>query len=40
MCEGVNETLLNKTLEEFKNKRFNYDKLKMDYWINLIKSKF
>lgn len=25
---------------EFKNKSFNYNKLKMDYWIELVKSKF
>jgi hypothetical protein len=36
----INETLLNKTLEEFKNKQFNYDKLKFEYWANLVISKF
>lgn len=36
----INETLLTKTLNEFKNKRFNYDKLKFDYWANLVISKF
>jgi hypothetical protein len=36
----INESLLNKTIDEFKNKQFNYDKLKMDYWINLVISKF
>lgn len=36
----INEELLNKTLIEFNNKQFNYNKLKMDYWINLVKSKF
>jgi hypothetical protein len=32
----INETLLQKTLLKFKNKQFNYNKLKMDYWIELI----
>lgn len=36
----INETLLTKTLNEFKNKQFNYDKLKFDYWANLVISKF
>lgn len=36
----INETLLQKTLIEFQNKKFNYDKLKMDYWIELVNSKF
>jgi len=36
----INETLLNKTLEEFKNKQFNYDKLKFAYWANLVITKF
>ena len=36
----INETLLNKTLDDFKNKQFNYDKLKFDYWVNLVISKF
>jgi hypothetical protein len=36
----INETLLNKTLEEFKNKQFNYDKLKFEYWANLVITKF
>jgi hypothetical protein len=26
-------------LFEFSNKSFNYEKLKMDYWINLVQSK-
>ena len=38
--EDINESLLNSTLIEFENKKFNYDKLKMQYWINLIYSKF
>jgi hypothetical protein len=36
----INETLLNNTLIEFSNKTFNYEKLKMDYWIKLVNSKF
>lgn len=36
----INKELLEKTLVEFKNKKFNYDKLKMDYWYDLVKSKF
>jgi len=36
----INENLLQKTLIEFKQKNFNYEKLKMDYWIDLVKSKF
>lgn len=36
----INKELLEKTLVEFKNKSFNYNKLKMDYWIELVKSKF
>jgi hypothetical protein len=36
----INKELLEKTLNEFKNKSFNYEKLKMDYWYNLVKSKF
>lgn len=36
----INEELLENTLNEFKSKEFNYDKLKMDYWINLVLSKF
>ncbi len=36
----INETLLQKTLDEFKNKEFNYDKLKMDYWIKIVNSKW
>ena len=35
----INKELLEKTLVEFKNKSFNYNKLKMDYWIELVKSK-
>lgn len=36
----INKELLEKTLVEFKNKSFNYNKLKMEYWIELVKSKF
>lgn len=36
----INKELLEKTLIEFKNKSFNYNKLKMDYWIQLVKSSF
>jgi len=36
----INKELLEKTLNEFKNRSFNYKKLKMDYWYNLVKSKF
>ena len=34
----VNEELLRNTIEEFKIKEFNYDKLKLEYWINKIKN--
>lgn len=36
----IDEALLQKTILEFKDKQFNYDKLKMDYWIEVVKSKF
>lgn len=36
----INEKLLNDTLIEYSNKTFNYEKLKMEYWIKLINSKF
>ena len=36
----INKELLEKTLVEFKIKSFNYNKLKMNYWIELVKSKF
>jgi hypothetical protein len=35
----VNETLLEKTIENFKTKTFNYDKLQLKYWVNKIKNK-
>lgn len=34
----INIELLNKTVEEFKNKNFNYDKLKLNYWKSLFLS--
>jgi hypothetical protein len=34
----VNEELLKNTIEEFKIKTFNYEKLKLEYWINKIKN--
>lgn len=36
----INETLLKNTVDEFSKKDFNYKKLKMDYWINQIQSKW
>ena len=38
--EDINEDLLNKTIIEFSNKTFNYEKLKMNYWIKIVNSKF
>ena len=38
--DDINETLLKDTLAEFSNKKFNYEKLTMDYWIKLVNSKF
>ena len=35
----IDEELLKNTIENFKDKKFNYDKLKLDYWINKIKNK-
>jgi len=35
----IDEELLKNTIEKFKNKKFNYDKLKLDYWVNKIKNK-
>jgi hypothetical protein len=34
----VNEKLLIKTFNEFQLKEFNYDKLKLSYWVNKIKN--
>ena len=36
----INETLLKVTLELFSQKKFNYEKLYMNYWFNLVKEKF
>ena len=36
--EDITEELLNNTLNDFKQREFNYDKLTLNYWINLIKS--
>lgn len=36
----INDTILQKTLDNFKNKQFDYDKLKMDYWIRLVNTKW
>lgn len=36
----VTEKLLNDTLLLYSNKTFNYEKLKMDYWKNIVLSKF
>lgn len=36
----VTQELLEKTLEEFQNKTFNYDKLTLDYWKNKIKENY
>jgi hypothetical protein len=32
----ITQTLLEKTIEEFKNRKFNYKKLTLEYWKNLI----
>lgn len=36
----ITETLLKDTLILYSNKQFNYDKLKMEYWVKLVQSKF
>jgi hypothetical protein len=36
----INEKLLNDTLIEYSNKKFNYEKLKMEYWIRVVNSRF
>ena len=36
----INRELLDRTMIDFSTKTFNYDKLKMDYWIKLVNSKF
>ena len=38
--DDITEPLLNETLLSYSTKQFNYEKLKMDYWIQIIKSKF
>ena len=35
----VNEQLLHNTVNEFKNKQFNYDRLLLSYWVKLINDK-
>jgi hypothetical protein len=32
----ISKELLEKTIEEFKNKKFNYDKLLLKYWVDYI----
>lgn len=34
----INEELLKNTINEFKNNKFNYNKLKLQYWLNKIKN--
>ena len=34
----INEPLLLNTMEDFKNKTFNYDKITLNYWVNKIKN--
>lgn len=34
----INKDLLEKTIKNFKKKKFNYDKLNLSYWINLFNS--
>ena len=34
----INQELLNNTIKKFKTTHFNYDKLKLEYWINKIKN--
>jgi hypothetical protein len=38
--EDINENLLRETIVSFSTKTFNYEKLKMDYWIKLVNSHF
>ena len=35
----ISEKLLQTTVSQFKNKKFNYDKLTLKYWTDLIESK-
>jgi hypothetical protein len=34
----VSRELLDKTINDFKNRNFNYEKLKLDFWVNKINS--
>ena len=34
----IDEELLKSTIQEFKNREFKYDKLRLDYWVNKIKN--
>jgi hypothetical protein len=36
----INKTLLKVTLELYSQKKFNYKKLHMNYWLNLVNQKF
>ena len=36
--KDVNKTLLEKTINSFKNQNFKYEKLKLNYWVSLIKN--
>ena len=36
--EDITEELLDNTINDFKKREFNYDKLTLNYWVNLIKS--
>ena len=36
--EDITAELLDNTINDFKQREFNYDKLTLNYWINLIKS--
>jgi hypothetical protein len=35
----INQQLLDKTVLEYRNKNFNYDKLQLKYWMNIVNSK-
>ncbi len=37
--ENISNELLKETVDKFKNTKFNYDKLNLEYWLKLIKSK-
>ena len=36
----ITEELLNQTIADFSNKTFNYDKLRLKYWVDLFKNNF